>query len=321
MNEARGYPHMKSLEFAHRASDGASIHVYKWLPEGAIRGVLVIAHGMAEHGARYARLATAATGEGWALYAPDHRGHGKTATEHTLGWFAERDGFHRVVEDLHEVAVAAAAEQNGRPVALFGHSMGSVIAETYAALHGKELACCALSGVVMPPDPPLLAVARLMAGIGCLLKGSKAKAPLLSDLSFGANNKSFAPARTAFDWLSRDKDEVDKYVADPLCGFVCSDGFFRDFLGSFSELYRHKGLVDRIPSSLPMLIMAGAEDPVGGARGFAGALEDRLRSGGLGDVETKIYPGSRHEILNETNRESVTRDLLKWLDSRLAAKG
>ena len=232
---------MKSLDFIHRASDGASIHVHRWLPEGEVRGILVVAHGMAEHGGRYAALAAAATEKAWALYAPDHRGHGKTATEDTLGWFAERDGFHRVVEDLHEVAAAAAAEQNGRPMALFGHSMGSVIAEMYAAFYGKELTCCALSGVVMPPDPPLLAAARLMAGMGCLLKGSKAKAPFLNKLSFGANNKSFAPARTAFDWLSRDKDEVDKYVADPLCGFVCSDGFFRDFLGAFSELYRHGG--------------------------------------------------------------------------------
>jgi len=312
---------MKNRDFVHRASDGMSIFVHRWLPDGEVRGVLAVAHGMAEHGARYERFASAATAEGWAVYVPDHRGHGRTAAEASLGWFAERDGFHRVVEDLREVAAAAAQEHAGRPLALFGHSMGSIIAEMYAALHGKTLACCALSGVVMPPDAPLLAVARLLAGVGCLFKGSKARAPLLDTLSFGANNKSFAPARTAFDWLSRDTAEVDAYVADPLCGFVCSDGLYRDLLGAFHELYRPAGLADRIPSALPMLLMAGAEDPVGGAKGFAGALAERLKAAGLRSVETRIYPGSRHEILNETDRERVTQELLAWLGSQLNAKG
>ncbi|MDA8425264.1 MAG: alpha/beta hydrolase [Treponema sp.] len=311
---------MKNLDFVHRASDGASIFVHRWLPDGEVRGVLAVAHGMAEHGARYERFASAATAEGWAVYLPDHRGHGRTAAGGSLGWFAERDGFRRVVEDLHEVAAAAALEHDGRPLALFGHSMGSIIAEFYAALHGKTLACCALSGVVMPPPPPLLAAARLLAGVGCIVKGSKAAAPLLNTLSFGANNKSFAPARTAFDWLSRDAAEVDAYVADPLCGFVCSDGLYRDLLGAFRELYRPSGLVSRIHPALPVLVMAGAEDPVGGSRGFAGALAERLKAAGLRGVETRIYPGARHEILNETDRERVTSELLAWLGAHLNAK-
>jgi len=308
---------MKSLDFTHRARDGVPIYVHRWLPDKEPRAILLVAHGMAEHGARYARLAQAATDALWAVYVPDHRGHGKTVAEGALGWFADRNGFRRVVDDLHEIALAAAAEYAGLPLTLFGHSMGSVLAETYAALYGGELASCALSGVVAPASPAASLAGRLMAALGCLLKGSKSRAPILSALSFGANNKGFAPARTPFDWLSRDDAEVDKYVADPLCGFVCSDGLFRDLLGALAELYRPKGLLGRTPPTLPLFIMAGSEDPVGGAKGFAGALEDRLRIAGLRQVETKLYPGARHEILNETNREAVTKDLLDWLGAHL----
>ena len=312
---------MREQSFVHRASDGASIQIHRWLPDRNPKAVLLVAHGMAEHGARYGRLASSATDQGWAVYAPDHRGHGGTAAGSELGFLGDRDGFARVVEDLHEIAGFASAEQPRLPLALLGHSMGSILAELYAARHGEELLCCALSGVVAPAPPFLHRVAVLLAGLGCLFKGSRARAPLLAALSFGANNKAFQPSRTAFDWLSRDRAEVDLYVEDPKCGFVCSVGLYRDLLGALSALYAGGGLVEKIPAALPVYIMAGSEDPVGGAKGFAGMLEDRMRAAGLRDVETRLYPGARHEILNETNRDEVTADLLAWLGRKLGGRG
>lgn len=311
---------MKTLDFTHVASDKKGIRVHRWLPEGKPKALLLVAHGMAEHASRYARLAGALTTAGWAIYAPDHRGHGETAAAGELGWLAERDGFGRVVEDLHEIALAAQAEHPGLPLLLFGHSMGSVLSEAYISKYGSGLSGCALAGVVEPPAPGLLAVARLLAGAGCLFKGQKAKAPLLDSMSFGSFNKPYEPARTKFEWLSRDAAEVDKYVADPFCGFVCTDGFFRDLLAGFAIVYGKGGALSSLPASLPVLVMAGEADPCGAARGFAEVLASLLRAGGITDLTKRTYPGARHEILNETNREEVTGELLAWLESKAAAR-
>jgi alpha-beta hydrolase superfamily lysophospholipase len=306
---------MRPTEFTHASSDGKTVFVRSWLPAGGPKAILLVAHGMAEHSARYERLAAAMSASGWAVYAPDHRGHGRTA-EGALGWLAERDGFARVRDDIHEIARDAAAEYPGLPVFLLGHSMGSVLAETYVAAYGSELSGCVLSGVVAPPPPPILALARLIAALGSAFKGQKAPAVSLHKMSFDASNKDFQPSRTAVDWLSRDSGEVDKYVADPLCGFVCSFGFYRDFLGALSSIYRGAGFAG-LPKALPIFIAAGAEDPVGGASGFVSILADKYKSAGLLNVETRLYPGARHEILNETNRDEVLSDIKSWLESRL----
>jgi alpha-beta hydrolase superfamily lysophospholipase len=317
---------MMTVDYTHIASDEKAIRVHKWLPEGAPpRALLVVAHGMAEHGSRYARFATALAAEGWAVYAPDHRGHGETAAAGEIGWFAKRDGFRRVVLDLREIAQEAASEFQGVPLFLFGHSMGSILAEAYLGAYGASaprLAGCVLSGVVEPPAPALLRAGRLLAGLGCLVKGQKAKAPLLDTMSFGSFGEAFKPLRTKFDWLSRDEAEVDRYVADPRCGFVCTDGFFRDLLSGFAFVYGRRvaagggGALAAVPGDLPVLILAGGADPCGGAHGFPDILASRLEAEGLSKVEKRIYKDARHELLNEINREEVTRDILAWLEAR-----
>ena len=310
---------MNTLEISHAASDSKKVRVHLWLPDTEPRAVLAIAHGLGEHGARYARLAQSLTAAGWAVYAPDHRGHGATAAEGELGWFAERDGFRRVVDDFHEIVLSAKAERPGLPVCVLGHSMGSIVAEYYLGLYGAAdgIAACALSGVVESPAPGLLAIARLIAGLGCSLKGSRSLAPLLDSMSFGAFNKAFEPVRTKFDWLSRDEAEVDKYVADPTCGFVSTHGLFRDMLGAFETLYGKGKLLASVPAALPLIIMAGESDPCGTAHGFHRILEAKLRAVGLKDLQVKTYPGAHHEIFNETNRDEVTRDFMAWLESKL----
>jgi alpha-beta hydrolase superfamily lysophospholipase len=320
---ARAEDQVKASTFSHISSDSKAISVRKWLPAGAPKAILLVAHGMAEHAARYGRLAEALVPSGWAVYAPDHRGHGATAAPGELGWLAEKGGFARIRDDLHEISLGAVAELGQLPVFLLGHSMGSVLAETYLAAYGKELSGCVLSGVVAPPPPFLSEVALLIAVLGSTFKGQKAPAKSLHGMSFSANNKDFEPARTEADWLSRDAAEVDKYVADPLCGFVCSFGFYRDFLSSLRSLYyAPTSPFSGLPKGLPVYILAGAEDPVGGAQGFVPVLADKLKAAGLDSVETRLYPGARHEILNETNRDEVIKDIIKdikdWLDAGLA---
>jgi alpha-beta hydrolase superfamily lysophospholipase len=262
---------------------------------------------------------------GWAVYIPDCRGHGQTAAPRDgiggkLGWLAERDGFSRIRDDLHEIAQVAAAENGSVPLFLLGHSMGSILAETYLAAYGQELAGVVLSGVVAPLPPLLSAVGTLIAAFGAAFKGQKAPAKLLHSLNFTANNKDFEPSRSPVDWLSRDTAEVDKYIADPLCGFVCSFGFYRDLLSGLRSLYGKTAPFAGVPKALLIYILAGAEDPVGGAHGFVPLLAGKFKAAGLENVETRLYPGARHEILNETNKDEVLKDIKEWLESSLAKR-
>ena len=308
---------MKSSDFSHTASDRKSILVRKWLPAGNSKAVLIVAHGMAEHSARYERLATLMAAVGWSVLVPDLRGHGQTASQGELGWFSDHDGFSRVRDDLHEIALAAMAEKPGLPVFLLGHSMGSLIAEAYLVAYGRELSGCILSGVLSPPPPILLTGARIIAKLGSVFKGKKVAAKMLHKMSFDASNKDFEPARTPTDWLSRDTSEVDLYVADPLCGFVCSFGLYNDFLAAFASIYRKPMVFSTLRKTFPLMIAAGAEDPLGGARAFVSLLADKFKVAGLQNIETRLYPGARHEILNETNRDEVMNDMKGWLESEL----
>jgi alpha-beta hydrolase superfamily lysophospholipase len=307
---------MKASDFTFIASDGHPIFIRRWAPAGTAKAALLVIHGMAEHSARYERLAEVMTQAGWAVYAQDLRGHGRTAGDGELGWIAERDGFRRIRDDIRGIVGRLAEELGGLPLFLLGHSMGSLLAETYIAEGGTGLSGCVLSGVLTPPPPALLAVGRLIAAVGALLKGGRAKSPLLHEMSFGANNRYFANPRTGCDWLSRDAAEVDKYLADPLCGFVCSFAFYRDLFSGLS-LYFALSPFSGIEKDMPIYVFAGAEDPLGGAKGFVPILAEKLKAAGARSVDTRLYPGARHETLNESNRDEVMADVRDWLESRL----
>jgi alpha-beta hydrolase superfamily lysophospholipase len=309
---------MKSAHFSFIASDGKAIYVRNWLPSGDPKAIVLVAHGMAEHGARYERFAEALTAKGFVVFAPDHRGHGKTAaTEAELGYFGDKDGFARVVEDLHELALEAQKRFSGLSLFLFGHSMGSFLSQGYISLYGDGLSGCILSGTSGPMPGVMSAGGKLIAALGCAFKGPHAPAPLATKMSFGSYNDAFKPNRTEFDWLSSDNAEVDKYVADPLCGFVCSYEFYRDLLKGLGH-FQSKEAMAKIPKKLPIYLVSGALDPVGGATGSVTALAQTYRGLGIADVEDKLYAGDHHEILNETNRDEVTADILAWIDKRQA---
>lgn len=299
--------------FRLKADDSVEIHVHRWLPDGAPRAAFQIAHGLAEHGARYVRLAEALTAQGFAVYADDHRGHGLTASAGDLGFFSERDGWRKCVGDLWTLNRRIAADNPGLPIILLGHSMGSFMAQDFVAHHSAALAALVLSGSNGPP-PAIAGVGRMIARIERLRLGAQSKSALLQAMMFGEFNKPFKPARTEFDWLSRDPAEVDAYVSDPLCGFAFSTQLAIDLLDALGTFLKPERLA-RIRKDLPVYIFSGSDDPVGAN---LPALAEAYRDAGLTRVEMRVYPGARHETLNETNREEVTGDLLRWAETVVA---
>ncbi len=307
---------MRASTSTFTAADAAAIHVHGWTPDEGVplRGVVHVAHGMAEHAGRYARLAESLTANGFVVYAHDHRGHGRTAPAGELGHFGP-GGWAALVADLKALVLREAAAHPGLPFVLMGHSMGSFAVQDLIADISDRLAAVVLSGSNGKP-PPIASAGRLIARAERLRAGPRGTSAILDGLSTDAFNKQFAPNRTAFDWLSRDEAEVDAYARDPLCGFSSTTDTWVELLDAlprFSSPLRQA----RIRPDLPMYLFAGSEDPVSektkGLRQLLGAYE----RAGLKDVTHHFYEGARHETLNETNRDEVVRDLLAWLDQKV----
>jgi alpha-beta hydrolase superfamily lysophospholipase len=309
---------MKTANFTLGALDGVDLFVYTWLPEGPQTAAVQIAHGLAEHAGRYARLAEALTVAGYAVYANDHRGHGRTArTPDELGFFAEQDGWQRCLDDLWQLNRHIAAAHPGLPIILLGHSMGSTLAEQFMGEHGDALHGVVLSGANGKPSS-LASLGRAITRAERARLGARGRSKLIQSLTFEAFNKRFAPARTGFDWLSRDPAEVDKYVADPLCGFPATVQLWIDFLDAWAAVSTaaHRR---RVPKTLPIYLIAGGRDPVSGdTRQLAPWLRD-YEAAGLVKLEHKFYPDARHELLNEINRDEVTGNLVRWCNQACRA--
>ncbi|TDV70237.1 alpha/beta hydrolase [Pseudomonas sp. LP_7_YM] len=309
---------MKHTAFWLDTSDHNRLLVNAWLPltDGdPIKAVVMLSHGMAEHSGRYQRLGTALAAAGFALYAHDQRGHGQTAAHGVLGHYADEDGWNKVVGDLASLAASIAQRHPGAPLFLLGHSMGSYIAQAYLLHHGASLQGAVLSGSNFQPVS-LYRSAALVARIERWRQGPTGRSALIEFLSFGSFNHRFKPARTSFDWLSRDPEEVDKYAQDPLCGFRCTNQFWLDMLGGLQQISKTSNLA-QIDKSLPLLIIGGECDPVSDGKRLKD-LADALTTTDHSLVTLNIYPQARHEILNEINRDEVTRDLLAWFQAALA---
>ncbi|MGY2363614.1 lysophospholipase [Pseudomonas sp. DWP1b1] len=308
---------MNHSTFWLTANDRSRLYVNQWMPEGPAKAVVMLSHGMAEHSGRYARLAEALCGAGYGLYALDQRGHGRTADEGTLGLYAETDGWNKVVGDLASLNQHIGQQQPGLPIILLGHSMGSYIAQAYLLHHSASLHGAILSGSNFQPVA-LYRAARVIARIERLRQGLRGRSALIEFLSFGSFNKAFKPNRTAFDWLSRDPDEVDKYINDPLCGFRCTNQLWIDLLGGLQQISKASNLA-QIDPGLPILVMGGECDPVSEGKRL-NSLADALRDAGCQHLQLTVYPQARHEVFNETNRDAVTADVLAWLDQALTLR-
>jgi alpha-beta hydrolase superfamily lysophospholipase len=281
--------------FTLTAPDGAAIAAFRVLPAGPPKAIVQIAHGMAEHFARYERLADRLAAVGYAVYGADHRGHGQSAAVAGLGSFGE-GGFQAVVGDMARLTRLAKTEQPALPLILLGHSMGSFASQLYLLEHGGELAGLVLSGTAAVD----LLLAQMLANGG--------------PVGLEALNASFEPGRTGFEWLSRDEAEVDAYVADPLCGFALDEGSMQSIFGLASQA-RHDPRLAAAPKGLPIYVISGEFDPVTGPnQAFVGGLLDSYRAAGLTRIDHRVYPGARHELFNETCRVAVEDDLIAWLD-------
>ena len=301
---------MPESQFEFRADDGQTLLGRRWLPEGPPRAVLQIAHGLAEHSARYARLAAALNEAGYGAYANDHRGHGPKAAAADLGHFADEGGWDKVVGDLWTFNRLIAAEQPGTPIIFLGHSLGSFLGRGFIAKHSDALAGAAPSRARTASRRRSRRLGRLIAREERLRLGKRGKSDLIFQMWFGEFNKPFKPARTASDWLSRDEKEVDAFVADPLCGFPFTTQLAIDVLDALPHVTSRKSLA-AIRKDMAIYVFSGERDPVGA--NIQGLIQD-LKATGFTQLTTRIYPGARHETLNETNRDEVTRDFIAWLN-------
>ncbi|MGB6457522.1 MAG: alpha/beta hydrolase [Streptosporangiaceae bacterium] len=280
--------------------DGTQVAVYRWDPPRQPQAAIQLTHGMGEHARRYEHVARAFNDAGYVVYAQDHRGHGATgrSDSRALGDLGP-GGWNALVDDIGAVSAQIAADWPDLRIILLGHSMGSFAVQQYILDHSADAAGVVLTGtaVIDLLEPAL---------------------DLDQPMDLAVFNAAFEPARTDFDWLSRDETVVDAYVADPLCGFgIDTSGAKGMFAGA--RRLADPAQVAAIRSDLPVYIAVGEADPVNGGGALLTPLEDRLRAAGLSDVTVVSYPAARHEILNETNRDEVLAALIAWADRVVAA--
>ena len=300
-----------------KVSDNHKIYAYNWRPENEdIKGIVQIAHGMAETSYRYKGFAKELVAQGYIVYADDHRGHGNTAISiDELGYIGP-DGFNRMVEDMKEFTDFIRYKENkDLPLFLFGHSMGSFLSQRYISLYGNGIQGVILSGT-SGDQGPILHVGIRIAKREVAKKGPKTRSLRLNNLSFGNYNKKFKPNRTDFDWLSRDEKEVDKYIEDPYCGEIFTTSFYYDFFRGLKEIFK-KSNVEKIPKDLPIYIFTGDKDPVGSMGRGTLKLVKTYQNIGIKNLEYKLYKDGRHEMLNEINKDEVMRDVINWLNKHV----
>lgn len=299
------------------ASDGKKIAYRKVMPKTKPTAVKVIGHGMNDHSGRFEHFALEISKTGTAVYIPDLRGHGNTDTGQNRGYLADSGGFDRVVKDLVELGDFASKEHQGVPLYYFGHSFGGLIGLVLAASYGKKFQGVILSAPPVKPDPLLDFVGGLVIAAGMKFKGARAPAYLPRNMTFGQYAKTVPNARTGMDWLTRDEQVVDAYLADPGCNFVCSYSFYRDLVAGVRKVYS-EGFLKSIPRDLPIYLFSGSRDPVAGMKKGLQSMTDMFRLLGLTDLEVKCYEDGRHESINETNKSEVFSDIVDWFSRHIA---
>ena len=309
---------MKKEEFFFDSRDGISkIHAIRYTPDsGDIVGVYQIVHGMSEHFSRYEDIAEYLTGKGFVVTGDDHLGHGGTAAENGLkGYFCDQDPATVVVRDVHRLKKMTQELYPGVPYFLMGHSMGSFIARNYIFRYGTGIKGAVIMGTGNQ-SKALIGVSKFIAGFQKTFLGDKHPALFINNLAFGGYNKRIPNPRTPFDWLSVNEENVDRYIEDPDCGFLFTVNGFRTLFELIGRLLDKKNLA-KVPADLPVLFVSGAEDPVGDYGKGVVKAKEALEAAGVKDITLKLYPGLRHEILNESEKEKVKEDIYTWISERM----
>ena len=306
-------------EFNLISFDGTDIHCYMWNDVQDPKAVVQIAHGMGEHCGRYDDFASFLNKNGYIVIAEDHRGHGKTCGYEKRG-IVEGDSYNDTISDMIALTNNYAIKKYKLPVVLVGHSYGSFLSQGYIERNGDALAGVILSGSAYM-NTAQVAFGRLVASIQNAIVGGEKPANLIAKLSFGAYDKQFKEEKQPFAWLTRDKKVVKKYIADEFCGaaFNMSIAFQKSFFYGMKTVYRPESL-KAIPKELPVFIASGDRDPVGGNGALVSRLYEEYKALGLTDLDIKLYPDTRHEILNELNKDEVYSDFLAFIERVTAPK-
>jgi len=299
------------------ADKKTQIHAIRWEPEGEIRGIVQIAHGMQEYIDRYADFARFLNRHGFLVVGNDHLGHGSSVTSpDKMGYFAAKNGNKAVIADMRTLHRMTGEACPGKPYFLLGHSMGSFLARQYLCMYGKHLDGAIISGTAYHPYSEAVLGGSLCASIA-KIKGWEHRSSFMTNMAMGSYNKRFEPARTKHDWLTRDEKIVDEYRKDPRTQPLFTLNAFYNMFEGLKYIDRKENL-ERIPKNLPILFIAGEMDPVGNFSVGVKRVFAQMKELGIKDVVCRIYPNDRHEVLNELDRAQVYEDVLEWLEGRLS---
>lgn len=299
------------------SSDGrTAISFYTVEPEGVPRAIVQVSHGMSEYAGRYLEFGRYLAAHGIMFAANDHLGHGETArTADDLGFFAEKDGYVLLVEDLHKFTLLLKQKYPGTPLILFGHSMGSFLVRMYLSRYAEELAGAVICGTGGPGSPTGLGIA--MADIISFFRGERHRSRLITGIAFGGYNKRFPKDEGIFAWTTGDPVIRKKYEDDPKSGFMFTVSGFRDLFRMIAEVSTDEWAAG-VPTDLPILIVSGTEDPVGGYGKGVRKVAAMLGGAGAKRLTVRLFEGDRHEILNEKDRAGVMEFITGWIDGVLA---
>lgn len=301
-------------EFYYPSSDGRTqIHGIEWIPEGKIKCILQICHGMVEYVDRYDEFAGYLAARGIYVVGHDHLGHGKSIkSKEDYGYFPEVKGNQKVVSDIHKLHEMTIEKYPDVPYFILGHSMGSFLLRQYLTMHGEGLAGAIIMGTGYQSQF-ILEAGQFVCCIIAGMKGWRYRSSFVDSLCFGGYNKKFEPGETSKEWITSDVCNRRKYVEDPLCSFVFTlAAYYQMFEGM--RVLTEKDSMNKIPKDLPVIFMAGQDDPVGNFGKGVQKIYEKYKSSGMKDVDIKLYPGDRHEILNETDRVQVYMDIYEWLE-------
>lgn len=308
---------VKREELYFDSRDNANkIHAVKWIPDREKPVfILQIIHGMAEYIERYDEFACALAEKGVLVVGEDHLGHGKSVGENgTCGYFCERDAATVVVRDSHRLKKMVQEKYPGVPYIILGHSLGSYILRNYLCRYGTGIQAAIIMGTGMQ-SKAMVRSGKVILAVQKVLCGSKHPSRLMDELSFGNYNKKIADAKTKMDWLTKDEKMVEAYIADPMCGFTFTVNGFQTIMELVNRLHKKENL-EKIPKDLPVLFVSGAEDPVGEYGEGVKRAYQSLVDAGMKNVEIRMYDNDRHELLNETDRETVYEDIYQWIMSK-----
>lgn len=297
--------------------DGVTtIHACIWKPEGEVKGVVQIIHGMAEYAARYAPFAEFLTSKGFLVCADDHLGHGKSVvSENDLGYFNKERSTDTVIADIRTLQLDVREQNAGKPYFILGHSMGSFFCRKYISLYGGDFDGAIIMGSGFKSKATLNS-ALFFVKTNALFCGWRNRSKLIKNLAFGSYNKKFKPARTENDWLSKNPENVDAYERDGLCGFSFTNNGYSILFNIIKQACSDK-TIKAVPKDLPVFFVAGADDPVGDYGKGVIKAKRKFVEAGVKDVSIKLYKGGRHEILNDDCKDEVMEDILAFIEKHI----